>query len=50
VVGLQHYLDAHPKWKKADAHVYWNLDGWKLLEMKDYIVSSFQVSFSLISL
>ena len=50
VVCLQHYLDAHPEWKHADAHVYWNQDGWKQLAKKDYMVSSIQVSFPLISL
>ena len=50
VAALDRFLDAHPAWKQADAHVYWKQDGWKLLEMKDYMVSSVQVSFSLISL
>lgn len=37
-------LDALPIWKLTDAHVYWKQDGWKHLQMNDYMVSSIQVT------
>ena len=45
---LQKFLYDHPVWGHPDVHVYWKQPGWKHLQMKDYMVSSVQVCFSLI--
>jgi hypothetical protein len=50
VAVLNDSLDALPIWKHTDAHVYWEQDGCKHLQMKDYMVSSIQVHVCVLSL
>jgi hypothetical protein len=45
VASLLKFIKEHPEWGHPDAHVYWKQDGFKHLEMKEYMISSFQVPF-----
>ena len=44
VASLTKFLEDNPEWSHHDAHVFWKQDGWKHLEKKDYMISSFQVA------
>jgi hypothetical protein len=49
VTALNNFLGKHPAWKDAKVHVYWKQKEFEDLQMKDYVVTSVQVCFLLMS-